>query len=297
MDLRSLRYAVTLADELHFGRAAARHFISAQPFGQHIQRLERELRVRLFERTSRRVTLTPTGRRVITEARAILAALDTLAEQDRPPLDDQTMTIGVLGFGLADSWPMFIDIFRAQLAGIELVYRELSITDQYTAIQTDQVDVGIVQYVGPVDGLVLHKVLSMPRVAVVPTRSPYADADRLSQRDVEDAAWIPLAASHPRLATWAGPAGQPTRAATQVHNPAAISAAVSMTGLLGLHGAAASRFYPRPDVRFVPLDGPPCEIAVATRETDTRPLATAIRMAAQLLANADEPQVPQYVVS
>ena len=41
MDIRTLRYVVTLAEELRFGRAASRHFISAQPFGQHVQRLER----------------------------------------------------------------------------------------------------------------------------------------------------------------------------------------------------------------------------------------------------------------
>ncbi|HUY47618.1 MAG TPA: LysR family transcriptional regulator [Streptosporangiaceae bacterium] len=55
MDLQELRYAVTLADELHFGRAARRHFISEQPFGRRIQRLEREAGCLLFERTSRRV--------------------------------------------------------------------------------------------------------------------------------------------------------------------------------------------------------------------------------------------------
>ncbi|WP_206061253.1 LysR family transcriptional regulator [Nonomuraea basaltis] len=50
MEIRSLRYAVTLAEELHFGRAAQRHFIAPQPFGRHIQRLEREVGRRLFER-------------------------------------------------------------------------------------------------------------------------------------------------------------------------------------------------------------------------------------------------------
>ncbi|WP_433179602.1 LysR family transcriptional regulator [Actinoallomurus sp. CA-150999] len=42
MDIRSLRYAITLAEELHFGRAAQRHYISAQPFGRRIQDLERD---------------------------------------------------------------------------------------------------------------------------------------------------------------------------------------------------------------------------------------------------------------
>ncbi|MFC4111913.1 LysR family transcriptional regulator [Nonomuraea zeae] len=91
MEIRSLRYAVTLAEELHFGRAAQRHFIAAQPFGRHIQRLEREVGRRLFARTSRRVVLTPAGERLVARAREVLAAVDELAELARaedPPCRD-----------------------------------------------------------------------------------------------------------------------------------------------------------------------------------------------------------------
>jgi hypothetical protein len=78
VDFQSLRYAITLAEELHFGRAAQRHYIGAQPFGRRIHELERELGVRLFERTSRRVTVTPAGARIVAEARAIVDAADAL---------------------------------------------------------------------------------------------------------------------------------------------------------------------------------------------------------------------------
>jgi DNA-binding transcriptional LysR family regulator len=65
VDVRSLRFALTLADELHFGRAASAHYIAAQAFGRRIQELERELGTKLFERTSRRVALTPAGERFL----------------------------------------------------------------------------------------------------------------------------------------------------------------------------------------------------------------------------------------
>src|SRR5882757_7629872 len=106
VDIQSLRYAVTLAEELHFGRAAQRHFISQQPFGRHIQRLEHELGFALFNRTSRRVALTAAGERVIAEARTILAGFDGLTELRRweEPVA-ATLTVGVLGFGLAERWP------------------------------------------------------------------------------------------------------------------------------------------------------------------------------------------------
>jgi hypothetical protein len=55
---------------------------------------------------------------------------------------------------------------------------------------------------------------------------------------------------------------------------------VATTGRVSLHAAAAARYYPRPDVRFVPLEGPPVEIAVAARSGDRRSAVAAFRRAA-----------------
>ncbi|WP_306279080.1 LysR family transcriptional regulator [Streptomyces malaysiensis] len=74
MELRALHYFVTVAEELHFGRAAQRLRIVQPAVSQQISRLERELGVVLLERTSRRVRLTPAGERVLTAARETLAA-------------------------------------------------------------------------------------------------------------------------------------------------------------------------------------------------------------------------------
>lgn len=70
-----------MAGERHFGRAAARHHIAAQAFGRRIRRLESDLGVTLFHRTSRRITLAPDGERVLARAAVLLTALDRLAEQ------------------------------------------------------------------------------------------------------------------------------------------------------------------------------------------------------------------------
>ncbi|KUN04466.1 LysR family transcriptional regulator [Streptomyces yokosukanensis] len=74
MELRALQYFVTVAEELHFGRAAQRLSIVQPALSQQISRLERELDVRLLERTSRRVRLTAAGERVLAAARETLAA-------------------------------------------------------------------------------------------------------------------------------------------------------------------------------------------------------------------------------
>src|SRR5688500_13952604 len=76
MELRQLRYFVTLAEELHFGRAAARQHIVQSALSQQLSRLERELEVLLLERSTHHVQLTPAGSALLVEARQILAHVE-----------------------------------------------------------------------------------------------------------------------------------------------------------------------------------------------------------------------------
>lgn len=181
MDIRALRYVVTLAEELHFRKAAERHYIAPQAFGRRVHALERELGARLVDRTSRRVALTPEGERLVADAVDLLARVDALGEQARAAPGDETgaVRVGVLGFGAADRWHELRVLVTEQLPGTDLVQVELDWDSQYDAVRRGDVDVAVVHDVGPVDGLRMDLVLRAGRVAVVPTSSPLAAAEQL----------------------------------------------------------------------------------------------------------------------
>ncbi|CAL9461191.1 LysR family transcriptional regulator [Streptomyces sp. enrichment culture] len=95
LDPRLLRGFVAVAEELHFTRAAARLFVAQQALSRDVRRLERELGAELFLRTTRQVTLTADGERLLPHARRVLQAQDDLVAafgQPRPLLVDCNST-------------------------------------------------------------------------------------------------------------------------------------------------------------------------------------------------------------
>ncbi|MFC5951135.1 LysR family transcriptional regulator [Pseudonocardia lutea] len=285
MDVRSLRYAVTLAETLHFGRAAQVHYIAAQPFGRRIQALERELGTPLFSRTSRRVALTPAGERFVTRARRILAQLDALVEQVEGPREDPpVLRVGVLGFGLADLWSDVRALVESRCPALGLVTVELDWENQYDTLRAGEVDVAVVHDVGGADDLVLDRTPELDRYAVVPVGSELGEADRLTLADVAGHRWISPVGDQPGLAEWGDSGG---RGRVAVRSPAGVATAVATSGWLGMHAEPARRYFPHPGVRYVPLEGPKAAIAVATRPDDHREAVAVFRAAARAVAGAD----------
>ncbi|WP_435153964.1 LysR family transcriptional regulator [Amycolatopsis sacchari] len=277
MDVRSLRYALTLAEELHFGRAARAHFIAAQAFGRRIQELERELGTRLFDRTSRRVSLTEAGERFLPRARRVLAQLDALMEAAEGDPAEPVLRIGVLGYGLADRWPVARSVLARCRPDLDLTYVELDWANQYDAVRSGEVDVAIVHDVGGHDDLFVETVMDTGRYAVVPADSDLADADRLTGTDAWERPWV-APVGQPGLADWTG--GRTARNRVEVRSPTHIPIAVATTGCLGLHGEPAARFFPHPGVRYLPLeDGPRATVAIACRKRDRRGTVAAFRNA------------------
>lgn len=280
MDLRALRYAITLAEELHFGRSAKREFISAQSFGERIRQLERDVGFAIFQRSSRRVSITPRGVAFVARARVVLAELDELRlgpSAERATSDHAELVIGTLGFGLAELWAQVLDVFRTTDPSVRLRHHDVDLVTQHQMVLSGAVDAGIVFDLGPVEGLRLEDVYFAPRVAVVPAWSELAELDVVSASDLADVEWIGMSPVDGMLG-WLGPAADACRP-SGVSRPDSIANAVAVTGGVGLHAAPAARYYPRPDVKYVPAEGPGCYIAIATREEDDRAEVAALRAA------------------
>ena len=109
MELRHLRSFVAVAEERHFGRAAARLHIAQPPLSQQIRRLEDELGATLLHRTTRSVELAPAGEVLLVRAREILAAVDSATEDARRAARGEKGAVGNGAAGKVDIRNMLAD--------------------------------------------------------------------------------------------------------------------------------------------------------------------------------------------
>ncbi|MGO8679072.1 MAG: LysR family transcriptional regulator [Limisphaerales bacterium] len=147
MELRHLRYFVAVAEELSFRGAAEKLHIAQPPLSAQVKDLEAELRVRLFERTTRSVRLTHAGRVFLQDARAVLAA-STQAEQRVQEAERGlagTLQVGILA-PLANAWlAKILRRFRSAFPGIQLSLFELTSTEQLRRLNARQLDAGLLR--------------------------------------------------------------------------------------------------------------------------------------------------------
>lgn len=156
MDLRQLRYFVTVAEELHFGRAAARLAMTQPPLSQQIRALEEELGVTLFHRTQRSVALTPVGARWLVEVRRVLAeagALPALAQRlARGEVGSMSLAfVSTADYGIL---PAMLRHFRDARPDVQVQLREATSDVQIEALLADEIDAGVViaHHTGSVPG-------------------------------------------------------------------------------------------------------------------------------------------------
>ncbi|MFF5213382.1 LysR family transcriptional regulator [Streptosporangium sp. NPDC000396] len=185
MELRLLRYFVTVAEERHFGRAATRLHMTQPPLSRAIQRLEADLGAALLQRSASGVTLTAAGATLLDEARTLLDQ----AEQARARVVAANgLTIGTLAdtaeqAGLAAA-------FRERHPGVAVRVREADLTDPTIGLRSGLVDVALTRAPFDDTGIRVHVLRADPVGVLLRADDPLADYDSLRVDDLADRRWF-----------------------------------------------------------------------------------------------------------
>jgi DNA-binding transcriptional LysR family regulator len=177
MELRHLRYAVAVAEELHFGRAAARLHISQPPLSQQIRQLEDEIGTRLFRRTNRQVQLTEAGEAFVKEARAILAHSEFAARMARRASKGEIgqLTVGTVTSTDSGFFRIVVEIlkvFASRYPDVRLILRSMNSEQQIRGLREGALDIGFLTL--PVDDgeLEIDWVRAEPLMLALPENHP-----------------------------------------------------------------------------------------------------------------------------
>ncbi|MGO4153285.1 LysR family transcriptional regulator [Cupriavidus sp. YAF13] len=198
MDLRQLRYFVTVAEELHFGRAARRLTMTQPPLSQQIQALEEEIGVQLFARTRRSVALTPAGQQWLPEVRRVLADAAALPGLAQRLARGEAGTLSLAFVSTADYGilPDLLRRFRARHPNVQLQLREATSDIQLEALMDGGIDAGLVirpQLPAMPHGVAYLPLVREPLVLAVPEGwRPDGSAAAEEGVSLKDAAHEPL---------------------------------------------------------------------------------------------------------
>lgn len=190
-DLFAIKCFLAVAEELHFGRAANRLNMTQPTISQHIRKLEVNIGVALFRRSTRSVALTPSGEALLPQAREILAKLDEaillskLAAGGMPPGGEQ-LNIGVIEPAVHRLLPRLLRRFRNRFPGTRLSIRTYDSLALVHALERRDCHVGIMRQ--PTNGNLLRyrPLMSQHFVAVIPRGVPLASQPMLRLSDFKE---------------------------------------------------------------------------------------------------------------
>ena len=186
-ELAQIRCFIAVAEELHFGRAATRLHMTQPPVSRQIRLLEQAVGARLLERTSRAVRLTPAGRVFLGEARRLLRFAENAAHSARRTASGASGSLAI-GFTAAFGYsglPDLLTRFRSRYPDIDVVLYEMISPVQIEALQSGQIDLGLLR--PPIDRRQFESVCVWrePLVLAIPADSPLARSRRPKLADLD----------------------------------------------------------------------------------------------------------------
>ena len=194
MDLRSLRYFVAVAEERHFGRAAARLHITQPPLSRAIRQLETDLGALLLHRSPAGVTLTEAGTALYEEARALLEHAEHARARVTAAAGTATFTIGILSDSAEDTNSALADAFRQRNPKVVVQVRQADLTDPTTGLRAGLADVALTRAPFDSTGISTRVLRSDPVGVVLRADDPLAGRDTLLLDDLGGRPWFQLPA-------------------------------------------------------------------------------------------------------
>lgn len=198
MNLRDLQYFLAVAETRHFGQAASKCFVSQPTLSGQIRKLEQELGVALFERTTKSVALTPLGEALLPHARRAVEEADAFAQHARAHRDP---LLGPLRVGAIPTLapylvPLILARLRQQYPGLKLV-----LSEEMTAVLLERLgrhELDAVLIATPADSadLEMRALFDEPFWVALPRRHPLVQQDPITRRDLESLDMLLLADGH-----------------------------------------------------------------------------------------------------
>ena len=270
---RQLRYFVTVAEELHFSRAAVRLFVAQQSLSTQIRQLEERVGATLLRRTTRNVELTPAGELFLAEARQALAALDRAIngarEIEHGPRD--TLSLGFMVSAALELTAAILTEFARRYPQIRVDLHEYPYDDPSVGLASGAVDVGFVRTPITLPEARFETLFIEPRAIAVSTTHPLAQRERVSVAEILDEPTTAPATTDPAWTSFwmledyrhGAPANVAFRTATLLEELEAVALGQPYVIITSM---SAARYATRPGVRFIPIDDVPgSELALGWR--------------------------------
>jgi DNA-binding transcriptional LysR family regulator len=297
-DFRALRYFVAVAEELHFTRAAERLYIAQPALSEQIQRLEGELGVELFRRTTRKVELTAAGEEFLSRARRILAEADEALADASRAARGETGRIRVATGATAglEQVPRVLHAFREERPLVHLDLRQSDWEEYSGGLVDGSVDAAFLWLPFKHEALSFAAVHEEPRMAALEAGHPLAAERELRMEQLVDEPW-PWADTDPEvLAFWTGAAyrgGAAARWGPTVRSMEGMLEAVRSGLCVATVPASQARVSALPGIAFRPVaDLTPATLAVGWRTSDETPVVQAFVEIARRVAAGDSSGSP-----
>lgn len=295
MELHQLRCFVMVAEELHFGRAARRLFMTQPPLSRQIQLLERSLGVTLLQRSNRQVSLTVAGQRFLRDARHVLNYTEQAGHSARRLARGEAGRLA-LGFTAVSGYamiPALLGQAARQLPDVQVDLHEWVSGAQMEALAASMIDLGFVRRAIGGVGLEYRLVSREPLLVAMALEHPLSARAQVAISDLDQQPFVMYSPDEGRyfydciagLFAVAGVAPRYTHYLGQTHSVLSMVRA----GLgLAIVPAAARELYPG-QVMFRPLadGGPMAEVYMAWRQSNDNPvLAPFVGMAREFLGGS-----------